>query len=276
MAAQPMVPNRAEWPVPSLAANSPRRLIDTNMICRLVAQLGREDFGDTFGEACVRLSKADQVTAFVVDGGSPRCLLAYRPRRGDLAMQLCRQYVEHYFERDTLLMASLSSGSSYIARPLSISDIRDEAYRNRLFSEAGLTSKFSVLQWRRESLVYLNFYFRERPVGQLTDAFTVLSDHGELLVEAVGKHDALSGSSFHRQTGKRRVESLLRERFPLLSPREVQVCARIVTGHNAEAIALELELSGATVTTFRRRAYAKLGIASQSELFARCAGVMGD
>jgi DNA-binding CsgD family transcriptional regulator len=276
MAAQPMALNRTKWPVSSLAAHSPRRLIDTDLICRLVAQLGREDFGETFGEACVRLSKADQITAFVVDGGSPRCLLAYRPRRGDLAMQLCRQYVAHFFERDTFLMAGLSSDSSYIARPVAISDIGDEAYRSRLFSEAGLASKFSVLQRHRGSLVYLNFYFRECPVGQLMDAFSVLNDHGELLVEAIGKHDALSGSSFHRQTGKRRVESLLRERFPRLSPREVQVCARIVTGHNAEAIALELELSGATVTTFRRRAYAKLGIASQSELFACCAGVMGD
>jgi DNA-binding CsgD family transcriptional regulator len=251
-------------------------MIDTGMLCRLIAQLGREDFGETFGESCVRLSNADQITAFAVEGGSPRCLLAYRPGQGDLAARLCRQYAAHYFERDPLLRAGLSSDLSYTARPVASADIGDKAYRSRLFAEAGLASKFSILQRRGDSLIYLNFYFRDRPANGLADSFATLDDHGELLVEAIGKHDALGGASFHQRPGTQRIESLLRERFPLLSPREIQVCARIVTGHSIDATALELGLSGVTVKTFRRRAYAKLGIASQSELFARCAGIIGD
>ena len=256
--------------------SSARRPIDAGMLCRLIGQLGREDFGDTFGESCVRLTGADQITAFAVEGGTPRCLLAYRPGHGDLAARLCRQYAAHYFERDLLLRACLSSDRPYTARPVAGADIGDEAYRNRLFAEAGLASKFSILQRRGGTLVYLNVYFRDRPAEGLADSIAVLGDHGELLVEAIGKHDALGGGAFHQRSGTQRIESLLRERFPLLSAREVQVCARIVTGHSADATALELGLSGVTVKTFRRRAYAKLGIASQSELFARCAGIMDD
>jgi DNA-binding CsgD family transcriptional regulator len=58
------------------------------------------------------------------------------------------------------------------------------------------------------------------------------------------------------------------ESGPALSEREAAVCVGIVTGHSNEAIALHLELSINSVRTYRRRAYAKLQITSQNELFA--------
>jgi DNA-binding CsgD family transcriptional regulator len=41
-----------------------------------------------------------------------------------------------------------------------------------------------------------------------------------------------------------------------------------VTGYSNEAIALDLDLSFHSVRTYRRRAYAKLQVTSQNELFA--------
>ncbi|MCD6671282.1 MAG: helix-turn-helix transcriptional regulator [Burkholderiaceae bacterium] len=55
-----------------------------------------------------------------------------------------------------------------------------------------------------------------------------------------------------------RVTRRLRERFPDLSTRETDVCARIACGVTAQGIAAELELSTSTVTTLRKRAYEKL------------------
>jgi DNA-binding CsgD family transcriptional regulator len=53
-----------------------------------------------------------------------------------------------------------------------------------------------------------------------------------------------------------------------LSQREASVCARVVMGYTNEAASLDLGLSFHSVATYRRRAYGKLGITSQSELFA--------
>ena len=53
-----------------------------------------------------------------------------------------------------------------------------------------------------------------------------------------------------------------------LSLREAQICARIVSGYSNEAIGLVLGLSFHSVRTYRRRAYTKLGITSQNELFS--------
>ena len=53
-----------------------------------------------------------------------------------------------------------------------------------------------------------------------------------------------------------------------LSEREAAVCARIVAGYSAEGIGLDLGVSTHSVVTYRRRAFEKLGIATQKELFS--------
>ena len=53
---------------------------------------------------------------------------------------------------------------------------------------------------------------------------------------------------------------------PSLSARERDVCALIASGLTSEGIALELGVGINTVLTYRKRAYARLGISSQNEL----------
>lgn len=55
-----------------------------------------------------------------------------------------------------------------------------------------------------------------------------------------------------------------------LSAREVEVCTLIMLGHSSESISLKLDLSLNTIFTYRKRAYAKLNINSQNELFRIC------
>jgi DNA-binding CsgD family transcriptional regulator len=59
----------------------------------------------------------------------------------------------------------------------------------------------------------------------------------------------------------------LRSVAPLLSPREVEVCIRIMLGVTSEGIGIDLGISRNTVLTYRKRAYARLNISSQNQLF---------
>jgi DNA-binding CsgD family transcriptional regulator len=54
----------------------------------------------------------------------------------------------------------------------------------------------------------------------------------------------------------------------LLSPRERQVAQLQLRGHSALSISLQLNISPTTVKTHRKNLYAKLGIATQFELFS--------
>jgi DNA-binding CsgD family transcriptional regulator len=52
-----------------------------------------------------------------------------------------------------------------------------------------------------------------------------------------------------------------------LTARELDVCARALVGMTAEGTALDLNLKKTSVETYRRRAYARLGISSCYQLF---------
>ena len=67
----------------------------------------------------------------------------------------------------------------------------------------------------------------------------------------------------------RRLETLFAsgEPFAALTGREKEVCLRILSGFTSEAIAAELGISLHSALTYRKRAYDRLGISSQNELF---------
>jgi DNA-binding CsgD family transcriptional regulator len=56
----------------------------------------------------------------------------------------------------------------------------------------------------------------------------------------------------------------------MISDRERQVLDLILQGYSSEAIGLRLGIALTTVKTHRKRAYAKLGISTQAELFQLC------
>jgi DNA-binding CsgD family transcriptional regulator len=62
------------------------------------------------------------------------------------------------------------------------------------------------------------------------------------------------------------VEQAMVARLPELPLREVQVCSRIIGGLCTADIATELGIGAETVVTYRKRAYARLKVASQREL----------
>lgn len=57
-----------------------------------------------------------------------------------------------------------------------------------------------------------------------------------------------------------------------LTPREREIVGYILKGHSSDATATALGISSGTVRIHRRNIYAKLGISSQRELFARYLG----
>ncbi|QGZ56901.1 helix-turn-helix transcriptional regulator [Paraburkholderia acidiphila] len=77
-------------------------------------------------------------------------------------------------------------------------------------------------------------------------------------------------SDWRARRGERlnRLRSAMKAAPGRLTEREAEICAHIVMGFSAEAIGLQLVISPQTVASHRKHAYAKLGVSSQSELFA--------
>lgn len=249
-------------------------VVDGWSLARLIGLLGRSRFPEAFSLHCTARTGADQITAFLVADGRVKPVLAYRARDNDLAERLATRYASDFSTRDAVLADWIEAGTDFAARSVTRSDIADASYRARLFNDAGLQEKFCILSRHDERLLYLNFYFGEGPAARARAKCAAgIASEGRILLALLARHLTLAGAATKGGTDKAHVARLMRTRFPDLSARECEVAARIVCGYEASAIALELGLSVGTIATFRKRAYAKLGISSQAELFARSIGL---
>jgi DNA-binding CsgD family transcriptional regulator len=133
--------------------------------------------------------------------------------------------------------------------------------------------------WRHGNSLYLLDMFRSPKLGPFSaDDQRRVAEAARLVASIVGVH-----ATRHRVNqavnGNCRddiAEQVVKFLGAGLTRREAEVVSRIVMGMRTEAIAVELGIKAATVITFRKRAYAKLGVARQAELFARCVQVFSD
>jgi DNA-binding CsgD family transcriptional regulator len=127
------------------------------------------------------------------------------------------------------------------------------------------------VQRQNTAIFAINFYRHEHQHpfsdGQLSD-FESLAP---ALLTLAHKQIELTRPRLARRSTAEWVRQL-QQRKPTLTSRELQVCARLLTGMTQESIALDLGLGLPTVKTYRNRAFARLGIHFKSELFALFAG----
>ncbi len=144
-------------------------------------------------------------------------------------------------------------------------------HRARVYEAHGMVERVSIVQRQAASIFAINFYRHDhqRPFsdGQLSD-FESLAP---ALLALTQKQIELSRPRTARRSTPEWVRQL-QSIAPELTPRELDVCARLLTGMTQEGIATDLGLGLPTVKTYRNRAFGRLGIHFKSELFALLAG----
>ncbi|NUU42585.1 helix-turn-helix transcriptional regulator [Tardiphaga robiniae] len=196
------------------------------------------------------------------------------------ARSLTRDYVAHLHVFDPnfpdITKLSRSRSRRIIVRRHDRSRLRTKAYQQRFYSTVGIVDKVSYL-WRLGDVAfYVNLYRTLRTGHYAENELRKLSEIARMVASLVRMHGgrkrletALATGNFG-ELSTRLVELL----GPHLTAREQAVLSCILMGMHTEGIALSLHVKPSSVITFRKRAYAKLGIASQPELFARCLRVL--
>lgn len=144
-----------------------------------------------------------------------------------------------------------------------------ERHKALVYEPHGMKERLSVIQQEAASVFAINFYRHEhqRP---FSDAHLAdLAALAPLLLTLVQKQIALATPQ--AQTSSRSVGywmEKLNVLHPTLTNRELEVCARLLTGMTQDGIASDLGLSLATVKTYRNRAFDRLGIHFKSQLFS--------
>ena len=171
--------------------------------------------------------------------------------------------VEHLFELDPL-GAYPARGAGYVADLVGASGFRLELGDN-VFTGGVQGSPRALhldLESGRENLGKLELFEVEESQGELARYGARLFCRG---VRYARRLDRATGARSYED-----IQAML-ERTPL-TPRERDVVGRLLSGASTRQIAASTGLTVATVNTYLKRIFAKLGVHSRVELVARVTG----
>lgn len=232
-----------------------------------VLAIGRPHFPQSLIASLRRLADVGHcmVFSFTADGPT-HCLLDVGniPIGGYLGVA----YSEHFHAADPNRDAMLDgqAAASPILLPAFAPSMYSDSYRKLFFDKSGIVDKLAAAIWVDDACFYVNFY-RIRSQGRFgVEEAARLKQVAPAVSAAVARH--FQEESPERGPGER-LKALIATAKPFahLTGREREVCQRILSGLSSEAISAELGISLHSTLTYRKRAYEKLGISCQNELF---------
>jgi DNA-binding CsgD family transcriptional regulator len=237
-------------------------------IAPAVLAIGRPAFPQTLIDTLRRVAGVGHCMVFSFAGErSASCLLDV----GNIAIgsALGLAYSEHFHLADPNREVILGRRTAVapVVLPAFAPRMYGDNYRKIFFDDSGIVDKFATAIWVDDTCFYVNFYriasqgrFRRNQLERLARTAPTIS-------AAVARH-------FQRECPAefgplRGLETLFATCEPLasLTVREKQVSLRILSGFSSEAISADLGIGLQSTLTYRKRAYDRLGISSQNELF---------
>ncbi|MBR1133109.1 helix-turn-helix transcriptional regulator [Bradyrhizobium iriomotense] len=244
------------------------RAVSTNPsvgdVTSAVLAIGRSDFPNVLIDTLRRQADVGHCMVFSLSrGGAAHCLLdaGNIPIGGDLGAAYAGQFHESDPNRDALFEGE---GGAPIMLPAFAPRMYGARYRKIFFQDSGIVDKCAAAIWTGDTCFYVNFY-RIAAQGRFSAAQRErLEAIAPAIAASVARHFQ------EKATSDQSLAALFATRPPLsaLTPREQEVCRRILAGFSSEAISQGLGISLHSTLTYRKRAYERLGISSQSELFA--------
>jgi DNA-binding CsgD family transcriptional regulator len=228
----------------------------------LIETVGLEQFPRRLLGAAREVAGCDNIAAFAFNQDAPRLLFAETIDEAPVvARRLADCYLSFYMPRDPMwdAIADMPERDAFCAVELDADDMRyADDHADCLLRQH---SRMSVSQTRGKHRLIVNF-LRAGDFG--ADHRASILESVDLLMPLLWRHEAALW--LRPEDPRAELRRRLAQRAPCLTARELDVCALIVAGLSSEGIALELGVSQNTVLTYRKRAYARLGISSQNEL----------
>ena len=237
-----------------------------------VLAIGRPDFPEVLIDTLRCQAGVGHCMVFTLSrAGAAHCLLdaGNIPIGADLGAAYAGQFHESDPNRDAMFEGE---GSAAIMLPAFAPRMYGARYRRKFFDDSGIVDKCATAIWVDDTCSYVNFY-RIAAQGRFGDAQRArLRAIAPAIGASVARHFQQAATAPLDQN----LAALFATRAPLaaLTLREQEVCRRILLGFSSEAISQALGISLHSTLTYRKRAYERLGISSQNELFSIVLGLL--
>ncbi|EWG97842.1 helix-turn-helix transcriptional regulator [Halomonas sp. BC04] len=234
-----------------------------------VDAMGNEGFDDTLLELLRRAVRIEQCMIFAYDSSDEiDCLLAANERQPRVAGRLAQLYADGLFRQDPNYQRLRQLVDAKGERPAELTTMQAEAmppgYQSHLFAFPDLVDKVSLTIPGQDSIYYLNLYCGVTAGPFTEDDLACLDSLAPLLSSLIRRHYGSTRSLSQRPSAE---ETAV---LAPLSERERQLCLYLLRGHTLKTAAAQLDIAPSTAETYRKRAYAKLGVPSKARLVALC------
>ncbi|MFD0668295.1 helix-turn-helix transcriptional regulator [Ramlibacter sp. MAHUQ-53] len=225
----------------------------------VVEAIGDEHFVPSLLGFCREAVGASDCSLFVHAGAAPvRIGTARLP--GLEAHSVGECYVRDGFYRvDPTARVVEHARDDLLLNCLSREELPDHQWA-RSYEDIGLAERLSLIVAVDGGWGVLNAYRPSICDVPLEGALAAFGGQARLVASALRRHLALAAPAVAASPGPD-------GRFALLSPRERQVVDAILDGRSAKECARDMGLSPTSVATYRQRAFEKLGIQRQRQLF---------
>ena len=226
---------------------------------------GRPDFDEATIGAVGRLLQVDHMSAFDdQEDGAIQLRLAASSADRSVSPRLSRIYAERFHRCDPLPRSLDEPNVSVFL--MSPEDVLDPQYRAECYDLPGIVERITIRSGRHTLNLYrghANGPFQDQDTAVAVEAaamlFPLLDHHARLLLrQPANSRAGLTG-----------IAARLRAMCPALTGREVDVLARGLIGMTSEGTGLDLGIRTTSVATYRKRAYHRLDISTQAELYGR-------
>ena len=239
-----------------------------NDITPALLAIGRPAFPLALISALRRVADVGHCMVFSFAGErSAACLLdaGNIPTGRDLGIAYAGHFHQSDPNRDAIFGGQAEAAP--VLLPTFARRMYSDSYRKLFFDDSDIVDKFATAIWVEDTCFYVNFY-RITAQGRFTPGqIRRLSAVAPAVSAAVARHFQLGAGADGDPESRLKTLFATGEPLALLTGREKEVCLRILSGFSSEAIAADLGISLHSALTYRKRAYEKLRISSQNELF---------
>lgn len=256
--------------------------LPADLIAGLIGSVGTPSFGAAFFAFARSMFGISDCSAFAFAGSSPPRPIVLEGRdskRRSVTRSLGSAYAAGGYRDDPHARRPFAADSVDVCM-IGADELMDAGYRSYFFENHKIARKLAVVSFCGGKRYHVGFYRMESDEAFGEKELANARDLAPIFINALHRQSELCGllpeahvTDFAEAGGLDATRDHLAAIFVAeghgLSPREAQICASIVLGYGTVAMSLNLGVSENTISTHRKRAYAKLKISSQNELFAR-------
>jgi len=244
----------------------------------LVAAIGNDDSSSLAAAVLQTLGdeiSVSQCTIFAYEfGNRPRTVSVADYRGGRFLRDVADTYTRLFYALDgnqKILSAANTEkpGSGIMLHQQTGEDILHEGYRAACYNQPNVSDRLALLVQPVENIwLSINLY-RNRDRGNfLRGEIALVEALAPLIAYAAKHHYAICGQ--YQMGIPQLMLARVRSLCPQLSKRELDVLRGVLEGRSALELAELMGIKPSSVVTYQKRAYHRLGISSQRQLFALC------